>query len=205
MQANDEELSMPLPTRWSWGGFPCPAVQGLAEALEGTYDYFDNNKKTRLQWPGRHTADRHAAGLALDIMLHDSGGKASGSRQAWALQFIEIMKNNTGLIGWRQIIFQDKLLKCNDDGDVDELSYTKADHNDHIHIDWVSWSFGVKDFNGTKKISGSDIPQAERGAWMGAVKQDLWNRSSPLATSESVGFHCTNFFGALDASPHEKD
>ncbi len=196
---------MPLPKMWSWGGFPCPAVRGLAEALELTYDYFDNNKKNRLQWPGNHTADRHAAGLALDIMLHDSGDAANGSRQSWALEFIEIMKTNAALIGWRQIIFQDKLLKCDNNNNVEELRYSGNDHKDHIHIDWVGWSFGVKDFNGTKNISGSDIAQKDRAGWMSQVKNELWGVTSPLATSTSVGFHCTSFFAALDASPHAKD
>ncbi len=193
---------MPLPVGWSWGEFPCPAVKGLAEAL-ADYDYF--GKRGRLQWVGRYKADRHAAGLALDIMLHDKGGKADGSRQAWALEFIDIMKNQTGLIGWRQIIFQDKLLKCDDEGNVEELDYSKGDHNDHIHIDWVSWTYGVKEFNGSRNISGSDIPKADVPDWMAAVKRDLWRKSSPLANSTSISFHCRSFFSILMAAPYEKD
>lgn len=194
---------MSLPANWSWGGFPCPAVRGLASALEGNYTYFANSKKNRLQWPGKQFADRHAAGLALDIMLDDHGGKVSGLKLAWALEFIDLMKEIKCLVGWRQIIFQDKFLKCDEDNRVTESRWVKNDHNDHIHIDWVSWTFGVKEFNATKNIPGADIAQSERAAWMGAVKQTLWDRSSPLATSDTVWFHSNHFVGTLKTAPQE--
>jgi hypothetical protein len=194
---------MTLPANWSWGGFPCPAVQGLAYALERNYTYFANSKKNRLQWPGQHFADRHAAGLALDIMLDDHGGKVAGANRAWALEFIELMKETKCLIGWRQIIFQDKIVKCDENNSVTVSPWGKDDHKDHIHIDWVSWSFGVKEFNGTRNIPGADIAQKERAGWMEAVKQTLWDRSSPLAISDSVRFHCNHQIGTLKTAPQE--
>jgi hypothetical protein len=125
---------------------PCPAVKELTQVLgatipflAGTYNENVKNKTTgkwekkpfgRLQWRKDGTANRHDAGLALDVILFAN----VETERILGEHLCAAFRRYQYLMGWLGMIFMN--VNVNGETGGSNLYTDDEKHYTHIHIDW---------------------------------------------------------------------